>query len=291
MESEKTKIREVAEARSHWPVLAMVALAATLATLLALVTASAAPAASIPTLQYNCDYFSRDTVDPIMDPPAGRADIHDFYGNKSVNANSTYSSLRTNKATTCKIAAGTASYWHPAFMEGGKVQTPTAITNYYRDMGKRSPNMRPIPKGLQMIANKRNGNVKYKCGKGKAQSTPPVGCTKDWRVMFQFPNCWNKKGKGPGSVRYSPRKCPRSHPYEFPELQMAVKFPRPADGRLDAPVKVAISGEWRLATKFAHADRFDADQVPRFNRKWLKPCVLDVKPNKSSPRFCRNAKG
>ncbi len=282
----------MAKRATYWVVLLVGAIVACATLLLAVSSASQAAstqAASTPTLQFNCDYLKGAAIDPIIDPP--HAHDHDFYGNMGVAADSTYESLVANKRTTCNIAAGTASYWHPAFRDGGKVQTPLAITNYYRDTGERSPNMKPIPEGLQNIATLDNGNVKYRCGKGSATNAPPVGCTTDWRVMFQFPNCWNPKaGKGPDSVLFSSRNCPSSHPYEFPAHQMAVKFPRPADGRVDAPVEVSAGeGEWRLATEFAHADRFNADQASEFDNKWMGPCVLDVPAGGSSPGFCTNA--
>lgn len=263
--------------------------------LLAASSTSPSYAASVPTLQFNCAYLKTEAIDPILDPPAGASHDHDFYGNRGVNANSTFESMSADgQTTTCRIGAATSSYWHPAFRNGGgEVQTPLAITNYYRDSGTRSPDMQPIPDGLQNIAHTGNGNVKYRCGSGSATSEPPVGCTKEWRVIFQFPNCWNPNaGKGPDSVVYAgPRGCPASHPYEFPALQMAAKFPRPADGTLHAPVEVSIgNGGWGLASEHAHADRFDADQNPEFDDNWLGPCVLDVEPTQSSPARCINAR-
>jgi hypothetical protein len=240
-------------------------------------------AASPPTLLFGCEYLKRKAIDPIVDPAVPH--VHEFYGNRSVNANSTYNSLKAKRATTCRINEATSSYWHPAFREGGKVQRPRFIRNYYRDFNGIDPNMRPIPNGLQIIATEANGNVRYKCGlHGSSKTAPPVGCTKPWSVAFELPNCWNPKaGRGPNSAKFGALSCPSTHPYQFPNLRMEVVYPRPADGRLSRPVEVSMGGgEWGLAIQHAHADRMDGDP-DAFNTKWLGPCVLNTT---SSPSFC-----
>jgi hypothetical protein len=240
-------------------------------------------AASPPTLQFGCDYLKREAIDPIVDPAVPH--IHEFYGNRSVNADSTYNSLKANPATTCRVDEATSSYWHPAFREGGKVQRPLMIRTYYRDFNGIDPNMRPIPDGLQILATEANGNVRYKCGwRGSPRTTPPVGCTQPWTVSFDFPNCWNPNaGRGPNSVKFGAWSCPSTHPYQFPNLRIEVFYPRPADGTLSAPLEVSMGGgEWGLASQYAHADRMDGDP-DAFNAKWLGPCVLNTT---SSPSFC-----
>jgi hypothetical protein len=233
-------------------------------------------AASTPTLQFACAYLKREAIDPIVDPAAPH--VHEFYGNRSVNADSTYSSLKANRATTCRIDEATSSYWHPAFREGGKVQTPTMIRNYYRDLNDPTPNMQPYPDGANLIATLSNGLVTYKCGSGTPRSTPPYGCTQGWSVAFNFPNCWI----------YTPRQtCPSTHPYQTPDFRMEAIYPRAADGTLSSPLEVSMGGgEWGLASQYAHADRMDGDP-DAFNTKWLEPCVLNTT---SSPLFCRGAR-
>ena len=245
-----------------------------------------AQAASPPTLQFGCEYLKREAIDPIVDPAVPH--VHEFYGNRSVNTASTYESLKANPATTCRINEATSSYWHPAFRDGGKIQTPLRMRNYYVDLFEKSPEMKPIPDGLQNLATEANGNVRYKCGNGRPTTTPPVGCTQPWSVSFHFPNCWNSNaGLGPNSVKFSARSCPSTHPYQFPDHRMEVLYPRPADGTLSAPVEVSMGGgEWGLASQYAHADRMDGDP-DAFNTKWLDPCVLDTT---SSPSFCRAAR-
>lgn len=243
-------------------------------------------AASTPTLQFGCEYLKREAIDPIVDPAVPH--VHEFYGNRSVNANSTYSSLKTNPATTCRINEATSSYWHPVFREGGKVQTPLRIRNYYRDLNDKSWNMQPIPDGAQLLATHSNGKVMYKCGTGTPSSTPPYGCTQSWSVAFHFPNCWDRSGRSPENFLYTPRQvCPSSHSYQMPDFRMEVIYPRAADGTLSSPLQVSMGGgEWGLASQYAHADRMDGDP-DAFNKKWLEPCVLNTT---SSPSFCKEAR-
>ena len=146
---------------------------AVLSTVVSLGASRTSQAASPPTLQFACDYLKRASIDPIMDPAVPH--VHEFYGNRSVNANSTHNSLRANPATTCRIKEAASSYWHPAFREGGKVRRPLMVRNYYRDINGINRNMRPIPDGLRNIATEANGNVRYKCGwRGSPRTKPPV---------------------------------------------------------------------------------------------------------------------
>ncbi len=240
-------------------------------------------AASPPTLQFACDYLKRESIDPIMDPAVPH--VHEFYGNRSVDANSTYNRLKANPATTCRIREATSSYWHPAFREGGKIQRPLIVRNYYRDINGIDRNMRPIPNGLRNIATEANGNVRYKCGGGAPRTKPPVGCTRSWSVSFEFPNCWNPgAGRGPNSVKFDAwSSCPSRYPYRFPDHRMEVFYPRPTDGKLSAPLQVSMGGgDWGPASRHAHADRMDGDPHA-FNAKWLRRCVLNTT---SSPSLC-----
>jgi hypothetical protein len=265
---------------------AMLLAVAVLSAVVSFGAARTSQAASPPTLQFGCDYLKREAIDPIVD--AAVPHIHEFYGNRSVNADSIYNSLKANSATTCRIKEATSSYWHPAFREGGKVQRPLMIRNYYRDFNGINPNMRPIPDGLQNLATEANGNVRYKCGwRSSGRTTPPVGCTQSWAVSFNFPNCWNPNaGLGPNSVKFSASSCPSTHPYQFPDHRMEVLYPRPADGRLSAPLEVSMGGgEWGLASQYAHADRMDGDP-DAFNTKLLGPCVLNTTSSRS---FCIGA--
>ena len=52
-----------------------------------------------PTLQFGCNVLKVAAIDPIFDPE--HPHDHVFYGNKGVDADSTYESLVNNPHTTC----------------------------------------------------------------------------------------------------------------------------------------------------------------------------------------------
>src|SRR4051794_10294709 len=64
-----------------------------------------------PILQFGCDVVKVAAEDPIVGPE--HPHDHVFYGNKGVNADSTYESLVANKDTSCNLPFATSSYWNP----------------------------------------------------------------------------------------------------------------------------------------------------------------------------------
>jgi len=66
--------------------------------------------------------------DPIVFPgKAGASHDHTFVGNRSTNASSTYSSLRT-ASTSCSRRADTAGYWVPTLLQNGTPVLPVGAT-------------------------------------------------------------------------------------------------------------------------------------------------------------------
>jgi len=62
--------------------------------------------------------------DPIVHPGMpGASHQHEFFGNVTTNADSTYRTLRTG-GTTCRIAADTAAYWVPSLYADGDRVAP-----------------------------------------------------------------------------------------------------------------------------------------------------------------------
>jgi hypothetical protein len=77
--------------------------------------------------------------DPIVYPgQPGRSHLHQFYGNTSANANSTFASLRASGDSTCNnmgngTAANRSAYWIPAMLDGkGHVVQPDYVQVYYK---------------------------------------------------------------------------------------------------------------------------------------------------------------
>jgi hypothetical protein len=102
----------------------------------------------------NCNYSHTLADDPIVYPgKTGEAMVHDFFGNPSTNANSTYGTLSTQKDVTCDSLADRSAYWAPQLKRASGIIMPTFEKTYYRnDQPVASFPVHAIPLGLQMLA-------------------------------------------------------------------------------------------------------------------------------------------
>ena len=80
--------------------------------------------------------------DPIVYPgQPGRSHLHQFFGNETADANSTYASLRAAGNSSCMSPVNRSAYWMPAVLNGkGQVVRPDYVSIYY----KRRPLSDPI---------------------------------------------------------------------------------------------------------------------------------------------------
>jgi hypothetical protein len=237
-------------------------------------------------VQIGCEVWKTDAIDPIVDPPAGSAHLHDFIGNLSTNANSTFESLVANKSTSCATPSYTSADWFPDIRErrqSGSI--PVFFANvYYAGDGTHAQ----FPDGLQLIAMPPAGDVDYRCGGPKGtvyeEADGLIGCTADqYRIRIQFPNCYDGSGLAPTDTIYSPRNCPSSHPIEFHQTRVAIHY-RNTDRRVTEILVSAGAGEWRDIS-YMHADIFSAFQ-PEF-RDLLDLCGVTQPQSGSMPTACR----
>jgi hypothetical protein len=182
--------------------------------------------------------------DPIVFPnQPGHSHLHQFSGNITVDANSTYESLRKKGDGTC---GGTnqgktlnrSAYWHPAMLDGrGNVVQPDDYGIYYKRIPEGTPNCDPaspkfqgicvdLPNGLRMVV---GSNFK---GGWKQPHTPPQT---PYVGAFRF-NCVTANGNGIAGVsgQYfdiaSVPKCEVGN-----QFSMTLQFPPCWDGiHLDA---------------------------------------------------------
>ncbi len=102
--------------------------------------------------------------DPIVYPgKPGASHLHQFYGNLSVDANTTYESLRSKGDSTCNStgkgdgsgkASQRSAYWMPALLDGaGYVVQPNFVIGYY----KRAPLGSASCGDPSDVANRRHG--------------------------------------------------------------------------------------------------------------------------------------
>jgi hypothetical protein len=244
-------------------VLAIVAIASTIVPL------SAPPALASARFHIECDFHHLGKDDPIVYPrQPGMSHLHEFFGNTSTDADSTWLSLR-RAGTTCNNKGDKAAYWVPAVLKNGSVVRAIAGHFYYRGIHHTLKAIKAFPPGLKIIAGNAHAMhlqstriVAWSCqgssGTGRAtiRDCGPGGHVK---ALIKFPSCWdgrrkdslNHKSHMAYATRLSGgrRGCPRTHPVPVPELTMAIVFPI----RSGVGVRLSSGPSYTL-----HADFFNA---------------------------------
>jgi hypothetical protein len=274
---------------------------AAVASLLAVLTPAASARSSDHGASFavRCDYVlepdRRLSDDPIVHPGMpGMAHSHDFFGNLTTNADSTYESL-IGQETTCTRPEDTAAYWLPTVSwDGVEVDSNRAVF-YYRAGGKDHKKVRPFPAGLKIIAGNEK-RVTWRCGRidnvGGTQN-PPSRCDNgELGVRIIFPDCLDVARNGEprldsgdhrSHMAYSRRidgrlRCPRSHPRPVPALTFNATFLIPT-----TPGKVTLSSG---GASTMHADFFNAWDQEELNRL-VVDCINKVPPSKPRPDDCQ----
>jgi hypothetical protein len=231
-----------------------------------------------------CDFSHRASDDPIVFPgKPGAAHSHDFFGNESTDANSTYESM-LKAGTTCTRPLDTAGYWMPTVRWNGQILKPDRAVFYYRAGGKDHRKVKPFEGGLKMIT---DSHIKWRCGRRNDSDRAPRRCTNNvLGVRFTFPDCSNGKLDSHdhmAHMAYAERihgeiRCPHSHPIPVPVLVMNVTFPLPTSR---GPVRLSSGGP---AT--AHADFFNAWNQGEL-RRLVSECINNVGPSHPRPTGCK----
>jgi hypothetical protein len=187
-----------------------------------------------------CAFSHAAADDPVVMPGRpGESHLHVFFGNSTVDANSTVDSLR-GAPTTCDQQLDHAAYWTPALLLDGELVEPTTSTAYYRaGIGVDPTVVEPFPEGLVMIAGRHDAAepqpleiVAWTCGTGIERSALPPECPAErgLRMLVTFPDCWDgvqlDAPDHAAHVAYSTGgACPDSHSVHVPQLQFAVQYP------------------------------------------------------------------
>jgi hypothetical protein len=202
--------------------------------------------------------------DPIVHPgEPGASHQHEFFGNTTTNADSTYASLKAGD-TTCRIGADTAAYWVPTLYADGQRVAPIRVNAYYL-AGRGRGRTVAFPAGLKVIAG--NGEATsaqsaaitgWKCSgiQVTALAGAPFACpTGSHEVLvIRFPECWNGKDldsadhKGHMAYRVG-GACPAGYPVRVPRLSLNVHYDLAAFDALTLACGSIYS---------AHADFFNA---------------------------------
>src|SRR5215211_2230514 len=195
-----------------------------------------------------CNFHHRAQVDPIVDFGNPKSfHMHDFYGNTTTNANSTYQTLRAG-GTNCDDLGDKAAYWAPTLSwtdSSGTTERTASITRFYYRLGAKSPNI-PVEAhrdGLKIVT-VQGKNVEWRCFNGTWSTTPPTQCSNGKLVVrIKFPDCVKKNSAGlqlrdstdhrshmvdaVQPANGGKAKCPNTHPIPVPRLQTNVEFPIP----------------------------------------------------------------
>lgn len=234
-----------------------------------------APAAQASKGQFHvsCDFSHAAMDDPIVSPgEPGSSHVHNFFGNTSTDAFSTYASMRKS-STSCSFGADTSGYWAPALMDqSGNVVTPKGMTAYYLARGK----VTAPPKNLRMIAGGDTSKLRisgYACGEGNATSSVPNDCGSAWlKGVIVFPSCWDgKRLDSPNHRRHmaypTGKGCPKGHPVQLPKIVFHITYGI-HDGRGYALVSDEMMG-------MKHGMSLHADLWNTWNQSVLEQQVSD----------------
>jgi hypothetical protein len=275
------------DALKLWTTLLFAVAVAAVTVLAVLGTAHAASAAIAnqgASFSVRCDFSHRATEDPIVHfGHPGASHSHDFFGNESTNARSTYSSMLKG-GTTCTRPLDKAGYWMPSLRWNGERINPDRAVFYYRAGGKDHKKVKPFEGGLKMIT---DSHIKWRCGRGNDSDTAPKRCSNNvLGVRFTFPDCSNGKldsHNHMSHMAYAERihgeiRCPHSHPIPVPVLVMNVTFPLPTS---QGPVRLSSGGP-----STAHEDFFNAWNQEELKRL-VSTCINDVGPSHPRPTGCK----
>lgn len=238
--------------------------------------------------------------DPIVYPgQPGKSHLHQFFGNTSTDAYSTYASLRARGDSTCNNILNRSAYWIPAMLNGkGKAIRPDYVAIYYKRYPVDSPYCQKqgkacvsLPRGLRYIfgynmTTGERGRFSYNCdgptGKPghyadivEAAKNCPTG--NRLGVVINGPDCWDGRNLNSANHRShvafsgyddtGTLRCPKTHPYIIPGFTLGAWYT--VDDDLDK------SGEWKpgMSTWSLSSDSMPGMPVMRpgtsFHTDWM----------------------
>lgn len=234
-----------------------------------------------------CPYSHSNHDDPIKYPgQQGASHLHDFFGARTTNYQSTYSTMMASP-TTCGTAADKSAYWTPALYKNGVKINPTGSYNgrsvreqfYYRDNNYASgTKVEPFPPNFRMIqgyamatslsdANahgaKWGSEMYWGCSDNKPDGkfTAPVNCaTGIITLHIGFPTCWDGvmvdgDAIAAGHVKFSSGgKCPAGFNRQLPRLMQRQEYPV---GTSSAGISFASGAPYTV-----HADFWNTWEMP-----------------------------
>lgn len=226
----------------------------------ALLTVGSAPQASAATsgsFTASCGYVGSSSGDPII--AADQSDttwVYDYFGNRSINARSTYASL-ARAASSCP-QGDRAAYWTPAlYRDGAKIAPARLTTSYTNPLTTGGALVEPFPADFKMVSGDPNATddddrsgippTRWGCA-GAPQTTdagdrPPATCPSgEIEARISFPSCWDGiavpgDANRDGHLTFpSGGRCPDTHRRVLPTVRMTVGY---AVGPATGPVSLS----------------------------------------------------
>jgi hypothetical protein len=260
-----------------------------LAMLLGILTALPARADHTPddhegVFSIRCGLSHRAPDDPIVHPGhKGMAHSHDFFGNRSTDANSTYDTMMDGD-TSCELEGDKAGYWVPTLLKPDGAPAPVRFSlAYYRDLPVFAGPVSSFPPDFRMIAGYPNvptGTDKvlgWSCNDSDPYLATVPDCGSRYvKLHVVYPSCWDGMNVDSpdhrSHVTYSTNgRCPDSHPVKLPRLSMHVTYDV-HDGRGYYLSSDAMAGV--AEGRSAHADfwnTWDPEAMERVIDACLRP--------------------
>lgn len=185
-----------------------------------------------------CAASHRRMDDPIVFPgQAGVSHMHEFFGNRTTNAQSTLTSLRAG-STNCNPISDRSAYWVPTLYKNGQAVAPDSVTIYYQGIHDRTRAV-AHPQGLRYVVGnskatspEQNPAARWSCTTQSPSNREFLNCPPGTRVetYLDFPTCWN--GRDLDSANHRDHMafavglvCPSSHPVVVPRLELLITYP------------------------------------------------------------------
>ena len=225
-----------------------------------LTSAEALSGADTGTFSWDCGSSGISRDDPVLAPgKPGASHLQQFYGNTSVTAASSYTSLRSSGGSTCTSRVDRSHYAIPAMLDGrGNVVRPDSIRLTYRRLPVSDTKCQPatdssavgicipLPNGLRFAfgfdpanPSAQQGSLKFACGTREFSSLASAasncaGSGGKLSAMLEAPSCWDGKNLDSANHRshvaypdvswLGAAKCPSTHPYYIPTLSMKASY-------------------------------------------------------------------
>jgi hypothetical protein len=234
-----------------------------------------------------CVSKGRGGDDPIVKPgQPGASHIHEFYGNKTTDANSTLQSLRLG-GSNCDPKLDLSAYWTPTLYKNGVAVPPEKVTVYYQGVFEKAGAVTP-PQGLRIVVGNavatspdQNPAARWSCLGYPQASTDFISCPAGSKLQtyLDFPTCWD--GRSLDSADHKSHvqfiiggiggHCPAGYPKMLPRTEFLITYPVNGGGLTLAGTRNGVNVTNAPGYTF-HGDWFNAWDPKEFERR-MNNCI------------------